>query len=64
MYSLTVDQKKQLVEILFEESGEGMDFENFTDALLGLLEDVSGFETAPPVVIDELTHRLWSQYHG
>ena len=64
MYTLTTDQKQQLLEILIEEFGEGMAFEDFTDALLGLLEDVSGFETAPPVVIDELSHRLWSQYHG
>lgn len=64
MYSLTTDQKQQLVEILVEESGEGMDFENFTDALLGLLEDIAGFETAPQTAIDQLIQQLWSKYHG
>lgn len=63
MYTLTTDQKQQLVEILVEEFGEGMDFDDFTDALLGLLDDIAGFETAPPVVIDEIVQHLWSQYH-
>lgn len=64
MYTLTTDQEQQLVEILVEESGEGMDFENFTEALLGLLEDIAGFETAPQTVIDQLIQQLWSKYHG
>lgn len=64
MYSLTADQEQQLVEILVEEFGEGMDFENFTDALLGLLEDIAGFETTPQTVIDQLIQQLWSKYHG
>jgi hypothetical protein len=64
MYTLTTDQKQQLVEILVEEFGEGMDFDDFTEALLGLLEDIAGFETAPPVVIDKLTQQLWRKYHG
>ena len=64
MHSLTTEQEQTLLDILNEEFGSDMEFEDFTDALLGLLEDVSGFETAPPVVIDELTHRLWSQYYG
>ena len=64
MHSLTTEQEQTLLDILNEEFSGDMEFEDFTDALLGLLEDVSGFETAPLVVIDELTHRLWSQYHG
>lgn len=64
MYSLTADQEQQLVEILVEESGEGMDFDNFTDALLGLLEDIAGFETASQTVIDQLVQQIWRKYHG
>ncbi len=64
MYTLTADQKQQLAEILVEEFGEGMEFEDFTEALLGLLEDIAGFETAPQSVIDKLTQQIWRKYHG
>ncbi|WP_434516812.1 hypothetical protein AB6Q56_09550 [Dechloromonas sp. ARDL1] len=63
MHSLTTEQKQQLVEIINEEFGTGMEFDDFTDALLGLLEDVSGFEAAPQNAIRKLTQQLWSQYH-
>lgn len=64
MYTLTAEQKQQLVEILIEEFGEGLEFDDFTDALLGLLDNIAGFETAPQSVIDELTQQLWRKYHG
>jgi len=64
MYTLTADQKQQLAEILVEEFGEGMEFEDFTEALLGLLDDIAGFETAPQSVIDKLTQQIWRKYHG
>ena len=63
MKSLTTEQKHELVEIINEEFGTGMTLEDFTDALLGLLEDVPGFETAKESTIDKLTQQLWSQYH-
>ena len=63
MKSLTAEQKQQLVEIINDEFGSGMLFEEFTDALLGLLEDVPGFETAQQRTINKLTQQLWSQYH-
>jgi hypothetical protein len=46
MKSLTTEQKPELVEIIKDEYGNSLDFDDFTDALLGLLEDVPGFETA------------------
>ena len=46
MQSLTAEQKQELVEIINEEFGVGMALEDFTEALLSLLEDVAGFETA------------------
>lgn len=63
MYTLTADQKQQLVEILVEDFREGMEFEDFTDALLGLLDDIAGFETAPQTVIDKLIEQIWRKYH-
>ena len=64
MHSLTTEQEQTLLDILSEEFGERMDFDDFTDALLGLLEDIAGFETAPQTVIDKLTQQLWRKYHG
>lgn len=63
MHTLTADQKQQLVEIIIEEFDEGLEFEDFTDALLGLLDDIAGFETAPQSVIDKLTQQIWRKYH-
>ena len=64
MYTLTAEQKQQLVEILIEEFGDELEFDDFTDALLGLLDDIAGFETAPQSVIDKLTQQIWRKYHG
>ena len=63
MKSLTTEQKQELVEIINEEFGTGMNLEDFTDALLGLLEDVSGFETAKESTVNNLTQQLWRKYH-
>ena len=63
MKSLTTAQKKQLVEIITEQFGNELEIDDFTDALLGLLEDVAGFETAKKISIINLTNELWSLYH-
>lgn len=63
MKSLTTEQKQQLVEIIIEESGHGLELTEFTEALLGLLEDVPGFETATQSTFTSLVTQLWSQYH-
>jgi hypothetical protein len=63
MKLLTSEQKLQLVEIIIDEFGTGISHEEFTDALLSLLEDISGFETAQQHTITKLTQQLWSHYH-
>lgn len=63
MKSLTAAQKLQLVNIITEEFGNELEVEEFTDALLGLLEDVAGYETAKETSIIKLTNQLWSQYN-
>ena len=63
MQSLTAEQKQELVKIINEEFGVGMALEDFTEALLSLLEDVAGFETASQRTLNQLTQQLWSQYH-
>jgi hypothetical protein len=63
MKSLTNEQKQNLVDIINDEYGNALDFDDFTNALLGLLEDVPGFETAKESTINNLIQTLWSQYH-
>jgi hypothetical protein len=63
MKSLTTEQKQELVEIIKDEYGNALDFDDFTNALLGLLEDVPGFETAKESTINKLTQQLWRKYH-
>ena len=63
MQLLTAEQKQELVQIINEEFGVGMALEDFTEALLSLLEDVAGFETASQRTLNQLTQQLWSQYH-
>jgi len=63
MKSLTTEQKQELVEIIKDEYGNVLDFDDFTNALLGLLEDVPGFETAKESTINNVTQQLWRKYH-
>ena len=63
MKSLTTGQKQELVKIIKDEYGNKLDFDDFTNALLGLLEDVPGFETAKESTINKLTQQLWRKYH-
>lgn len=63
MNTLTTEQKQQLVEIISEEFGTEMSNAEFTEALLGLLDDVPGFETAKQSMINKLVNQLWSKYH-
>lgn len=63
MQKLTKAQEQQLVEILLEDCGSGMEFDDFSDALLGLMEDIAGFETASQSSIDKLVQQLWSKYN-
>lgn len=63
MNTLTTEQKQQLVEIITEEFGTEMNNAEFTDALLGLLEDMPGYETAKQSTINKLVNQLWSKYH-
>lgn len=63
MESLTTEQEHELVEIIKEGFGTDMPQDEFSDALLSLLEDIPGFETASQRTINQLTTQLWSQYH-
>lgn len=63
MKSLTTEQQQSLVEMIKEEFGDELLLEDFTEALLSMLEDIAGFETSSQPALNKLTNQLWSQYH-
>ncbi len=63
MKPLTTEQQQSLVEIIKDEFGDDLLIEDFTEALLSLLEDIAGFETSSQQALNKLTNQLWSQYH-
>lgn len=64
MHTLTEDQQSMLLDMLNEEFGSHLDFEEFSDVLLGLFEDIPGFETISQSKANRLIKLLWSKYHG
>lgn len=63
MKSLTTEQKQSLVEIIKDEFGDDLLIEDFSEALLSMLEDIAGFEVISRQDLRNLTQQLWSQYH-
>ena len=61
---LSIDQQKTLAEIISDQSGPYLSFDKFTDQVLMLFEDISGFETIPDSESQILINQLWSYYHG
>ena len=61
---LSIDQQKTLVEIISDQSGPHLSFDDFTDQMLLLFEDISGFEDIPDSESQILINQLWSYYHG
>jgi hypothetical protein len=61
---LSIDQQKTLVEIISEQSGPHLTFDEFTDQVLLLFEDISGFEVITDSESQTLIKQLWSKYHG
>ena len=61
---LSIDQQKTLVEIINDQSGPHLTFDEFTDQVLLLFEDISGFEVISDSKSKILINQLWSKYHG
>ena len=61
---LSIDQQKTLVEIISDHSGPHLTFDEFTDQVLMLFEDISGFEVISDSASKKLINQLWSKYHG
>lgn len=64
MHTLTREERKTLIAMIKESHGLGLDRYMFADAMLGLFEDIPGFETIPPAKAWRIVHQLWSKYHG
>lgn len=50
--------------MLNEEFGSHLEFEDFSDVLFGLFEDIPGFEAISQSKANRLIKLLWSKYHG
>lgn len=58
--TLSSEQKCNLAKIIAQQAGANADFETFCDCLLGLCEDIPGFETAAPG--EALMRDIWMIY--
>ena len=61
---LSIDQQNTLVEIISNQSGPHLTFDEFTDQVLLLFEDISGFEAITDSDSKTFVNQLWSYYHG
>ncbi|MDB4409586.1 hypothetical protein N9235_02085 [Gammaproteobacteria bacterium] len=61
---LSIAQQKTLVEIISDQFGPRLSFDDFADQMLLLFEDISGFEVISDSESQILINQLWSYYHG
>ncbi|MEN8206097.1 MAG: hypothetical protein ABFS24_08790 [Pseudomonadota bacterium] len=61
---LSIDQQKTLVEVISDQSGHNLSFDEFTDQVLMLFEDISGFEVITDSESTSIINLLWRKYHG
>lgn len=64
MQTLSADEMQNLLEIIGEKFGSDLTYDEFSEAMLGLFEDISGFETMKPAKANRFVQSLWRQYHG
>ena len=61
---LSTEQLKTLVKIVSDQVGHTLTREHFTDQVLLLFEDISGFEMISDSDSQTIINQLWSYYHG
>lgn len=64
MYTLSEDEKSRLIELVVEEFGNDLAFDNFAEVIHGLFEDIPGLETIGANQANRLVNLIWSEYHG
>ena len=62
--ALSNDQQKTLIEIITDQFGPSLSYDEFTDQMLLLFEDISGFEMISDSESQTIINQLWSHYHG
>jgi len=63
-HELSTNKQKTLVEIISEQSGPRLSFDEFTEQVLVLFEEISGFEMISDSESQTIINQLWSYYHG
>ena len=61
---LSIDQQNALIEIISDQSGPHLTFDEFTDQVLMLFENISGFEVITDSESKTHINQLWRKYHG
>jgi len=61
---LSTDQQKTLINIISDQFGPGLSFDEFADQELLLLEDIPGFKMISDSESQSVINQLWSYYHG
>jgi len=64
MHTLTVEQQDELISIIDGEFGSQLEFTDFADAMLGLFENIAGFETLTKARSSRYVKLLWRKYRG
>jgi len=62
--ALSTDQQQTLVQIVSDQFGHILSFQDFTGQVLLLFDDISGFEMISYSESQTILHQLWSYYHG
>lgn len=64
MHTLSQEERQTLIAMIGELHGSCLTYEQFADAMLGLFEEIPGFETISPTSAKRIVLNLWSTYHG
>ena len=64
MHTLTKQQQAELVGAINDEFGSHLEFDDFAEAILGLFENIPGFETISQTKSTRIVKQLWRKYHG
>ncbi len=64
MSLLTTDQIQDLASIVLEECGSCLSYDELTDEIALLLEDIAGFETASDDAVRQVINQASSYYHA
>ncbi len=63
MTTLSKEQKQTLIEIVAEEFGDSLEYDEFVEAVMNLCEDIAGLESIQPRQIETLVKSMWRSYH-